>query len=118
MSRVYIMTFGLFLIFLGIQVFLVKAYVLTPDASRFVAERFQNPDTSSRLLQANNNYSPFGQASYQSGFGSSVSGPFTQAAYSLSTPAQRSLAPPSWLCWPIFFFGAVVFLHGLALRSS
>ena len=118
MSRIYVMTFGLFLIFLGVQVFLVKAYVLTPEASRFVNERFQNPDKPT--LQSYDTYSPFGQASYQypSGYGTSIGEPFTQAAYSMSTPAQRSLAPPSWLCWPIFFLGAVVFLHGLALRSD
>lgn len=112
MSRIYVMTLGLFLIFLGIQAFLVKAYVLTPEATRFVAERFENPDAASTVNNFNS-YSPFNQAGYQPNYGQT----YNQVKYSMASPAQRSIAPPSWLCWPIFFLGAVVFLHGLALRG-
>lgn len=102
------MTTGLFIILLGAQAYLVKAYVLTPDASRFVAERFEDPNT----LTAN-----------QAGFNSVPGGfnyqqaAYSQVSYQSAAPAsQRSIAPPSWLCWPILFFGVVIFLHGIALR--
>ncbi|HMO14034.1 MAG TPA: hypothetical protein PKD64_13830 [Pirellulaceae bacterium] len=108
MNRIYVMTFGLFLILLSLQNFIIKAYILTPDASRFVAERFEAPDVSTG--GAYNNASPFYQASYrQPTF-------FQTSAMGASTNyQQRSIAPPGWLSWPLFFFGTVVFLHGLAL---
>lgn len=111
MNRIFVMTLGLFLIFLGVQVFMVKSYILTPEASRFVNERLEEPDRAINTSPYNNyNQSPFNQAS------------FYQSSYQLSSSSygftQRSLTPPTWLCWPILFFGAVMFLHGLVLRTD
>ncbi len=46
MSKVGSMTFGLALIFLGIQLFLVKSYLLTPTATRFVNDYFNSNNGS------------------------------------------------------------------------
>ncbi len=133
MSRVYVMTAGLILLFLGVQFYLVRAYVLTPSASQFVNQRFEEPNASAGFGQpaGYSGYRPFEQANVSqsayatSPFSQSIFGPttngqprYTAASYSGIPGGQRSLAPPKWLCWPVLFFGAVVFLHGVALRRS
>lgn len=118
MSRVFIMTLGLVLIFFGIQTFLIKSFILTPQASRFVAERFEAPQSLVNSSGVNNGYSPFNQASYyQSSYGQPNIAQTANLNGSVNFP-QRSLSPPSWLCWPILFFGVVTFLHGLVLRRD
>jgi len=46
MSRISSMTIGLVLIFLGAQLYLVKSYLLTPTATRFVQEHFSSNNDS------------------------------------------------------------------------
>lgn len=46
MSRISSMTIGLVLIFLGAQLYLVKSYLLTPTATRFVQEHFSSNSDS------------------------------------------------------------------------
>ncbi len=115
MNRIFVMTFGLFFVLFSAQLFLIKAYVLTPQATRFVTERFEAPDVVNNM--APNHSGPFNQASFR--MNSSQPSYLQTANYlSNSSVSQRSIAPPNWLCWPTFFFGMVVFLHGLALRNK
>lgn len=53
MSRTAAMTIGLVLIFIGVQLFMVKSYLLTPTATRFVEENFQN-NNGSQFASGNN----------------------------------------------------------------
>ena len=98
MARINIMTIGLILVFLGAQFFFVRTYVLTPQASRFVAERLQDQSQISQNGAAPSYY---------------------RAAYNpVVTPTtQKRISPPTWLCWPTLFLGVVLFLHGIALRQ-
>lgn len=80
---------GLLILLIGLQVRYVSAYVLNPEATRFLAERT-------------------GQASSgASGFLSATAG----------TPAapRKVLQPPEWLPWCLMSVGAVLCLHSLAM---
>ncbi len=127
MSKVAAMTIGLILIFMGIQLFMVKSYLLTPTATSFLAENFnQNGESrfsgnspvnlgSSAPPQSAQNwpYYPTGQ---------SVSGssavPSRYGSYANMPPRgyQHRVVPPKWVTWPALFMGVVFFLHGLALK--
>lgn len=109
MSRTSIMTIGFLLIMMGIKLNLIESYVLSPSATRFWMERIEDPTVA---MQAG--YNPYGQTT------APVPSLFQQASFGLSNPAlpQKTLTPPQWLCWPTFFFGFVLLLHGASLRGS
>ncbi len=78
---------GIVILLLGVQVRNVSAYVLTEDATRFLAER---TGTSSET---------------------------TLASFSneLGAGRKRVLHPPEWLGWCLMSLGAVFILHSLAM---
>jgi hypothetical protein len=138
MSKLASMTIGLILVFLGSQLFLVKSYLLTPSATRFMAEhlsqnhdsRFSNaaPDGYGNTTGQNGAmYAQPGQAwpyyqTSQSGYsmasasGNSVPARLGSFADVIPPGYQYRFVPPQWIMWPAFFLGTVLFLHGLALR--
>jgi hypothetical protein len=76
---------GLVVLFLGIQVRYVSAYVLNPEATQFLAERTgQSTSAASSLVSA-------------------AAGP------------RKVLEPPEWLSWCLMSVGAVLCLHSLAM---
>ncbi len=79
---------GLVVLLLGLQVRYVSAYVLNPEATKFLAERTsQGPATTAMF-----------------------------SAFSGSTAAPRkTLQPPEWLSWCLISVGAVLCLHSLAM---
>jgi len=82
---------GLVVLLLGLQFRCVSAYVLNPEATKFLAERTgQAP------------------ASATSSFFSLTSG----------TPAapKKVVQPPEWLGWCLISVGAVLALHSLAMK--
>lgn len=79
---------GLVVLLLGLQVRYVSAYVLNPQATKFLAERTGDSSVSSNLLAA--------------AAGSSL-GP------------RKVLQPPEWLSWCMISIGAVLCLHSLAM---
>lgn len=125
MSRSSIMTNGILLVLLGFQLNLVDTYVMTPQFTGFWNERFSGP------LFAEETPAPevAEQASsgFMSNFGFGSSSPsqvpVSPASFSenhdssgatLSDESLKRFTPPSWLCWPLIFLGAVLFLHGAA----
>jgi len=116
MSRTSLITMGFLLIFLGIQLNVVKSFTMTPRISNFLSDNFAgNPDglnvpspVSSPQSDANRqNYnSPYYQASYGN-----------NATQFQRAPAigigNRTVNPPQWICWPVLFFGAVLLLQGI-----
>lgn len=138
------MTVGLVLILLGTQLYLVKSYLLTPSATRFMAEHFnQNQDSqfsgqtgglSAGVMNPNQqsaaSYSQPGQswpyyrtAQSENSYASVSSGsavPARLGSLTTSVPQgyQHRFVPPQWIMWPALFVGAVLFLHGLALRTQ
>lgn len=104
MRRSSIMTLGFVLIFLGIQLNLVQSYELTPRFSNFLSENGQMSNVATTNQKFN---SPYYQASYPN---VKVNQP------NLFPGNVKTITPPTWLCWPVLFFGAVIFLHGLGKR--
>ncbi len=78
---------GLVILLLGIQIRLVDSYVLSEEATQFLAERAgkQQALATSRLLPA--------------------AGPLT----------QKVVTPPDWLGWALVSVGSVLILHSLAM---
>ena len=103
------MTLGFVLIFLGIQFALVDSYLLTPRIVNFLSDEGQFAQVIPPPQAAQNQFqqSPFSQVGYQ--------GPDSLSATLTGAPtAQRTITPPRWLCWPLFFLGTVVLIHGIS----
>jgi hypothetical protein len=89
LNRHQFLFIGLVIVLLRVQVRYVSAYVLNPEATRFLAERT-------------------GQATpATAGFFSATAG----------TPAapRKVFQPPEWLSWCLISVGAVLCLHSLAM---
>jgi hypothetical protein len=80
---------GLLVLMIGIQVRYVSAYVLNPEATRFLAER-----------------------TGQSGSGL---GAFFSATAGTPAAPRKVFNPPEWLSWCLISVGAVLCLHSLAM---
>lgn len=85
---------GMFILLIGIQVRMVETYVLSPEATKFLAERA-------------------GGKSFASA--SESPGTFLAANAPPSTAVRKSFAPPEWLGWCLISIGAVLVLHSLAM---
>ena len=113
------MTIGILLLFVGLQLNLVESYVLTPRMTEFFSDKFSQDHATGYgpagpIANANgyaNGSSPYSQASYGSG---QVS-PVNRSSVQLTPSGNRVFQPPRWICWPVIFLGAVLFLNG-ALR--
>jgi len=81
---------GAVILFIGLQVRMVSAYVLTQDATRFLAERTHS---------------------------SSPAPEQTLVSFSNDTGLlpNKVLRPPVWLGWCLISVGAVLILHSLAM---
>ena len=80
---------GLVVLLVGLQVRYVSAYVLNPEATRFLAER--------------------------TGQSSSAATSFFSATAGTSAAPRKVLQPPEWLAWCLISVGAVLCLHSLAM---
>ena len=115
MNRVQFMTTGLVLAFIGAQLYFIDTYVLTSQATKVIGQTEQSLAAEGLTTDPNQNDN-FGQSSY-------YSPSFRQASYanttsSVNNDSLKRISHPKWICWPVFFLGAVFFLHGLALPSS
>ena len=122
MSRTSTMTIGFLFVFLGLQLNLIETYVLTPNATKFWAERFELPDEQTAYNGYNStnygtNYSnPYAQAGYQYG-----GSPFQSSGFAANSPRlmpTKQITPADWLCWPVIFLGVAFVLHGAAVRRG
>ncbi|MGI9429910.1 MAG: hypothetical protein ACR2NM_14710 [Bythopirellula sp.] len=81
---------GALILLVGLQVKSVSAYVLTDDATRFLAERTQSlssaPDQALVSFSSNSGLLP-----------------------------NKIIRPPEWLGWCLISVGAVLMLHSLAM---
>jgi hypothetical protein len=92
MNRNQFFFLSIFLVLLGMQLRLVSAYVLTPEATRFLAARAQA------------SADPVG----------AIAGATPPVPANL--PA-KVIAPPEWLGWCLISIGAVLFFHSLAMKK-
>jgi hypothetical protein len=79
---------GVVIILLGAQLRVVSSYVLTQEATRFIAERTQ----------------------------SSGEGALLSLSADLGAGPQKVIQPPEWLGWCLVSVGAVLVLHSLAMK--
>ncbi len=116
MNRVQFMTLGLVLVFIGTQLYFVDTYVLTHKASKLAGQSASK--TYDQAAGAAQNF--YNQNGYQNQSGTFQ--PYMQTGYSNSLAdsmlPRKRITPPKWICWPIFFLGAVFFLHGIALPAG
>ena len=84
---------GMFLLLIGIQVRMVQTYVLSPEVTKFLAERSGNQTVA---------------------VATNVSSDAQMMAPGAPT-ITKSLQPPEWLGWCIISIGAVLVLHSLAM---
>ena len=78
---------GLVVLLIGLQVRYVSAYVLNPEATKFLAERTGQSQAGASMFEA------FGGA----------------------TGARKVIQPPEWLSWCLIAVGTVLCLHSLAM---
>lgn len=133
MSRTVMMTIGFLFIFAGIQLNFVESYVLTPRMTEFLSDKFSNDQAIATLpnvqldpqISQDLRNSPYQQAGYQpNGYSGSIV-PGQNANNIAFRPVQgnaglrsRVISPPRWLCWPVIFLGAVLFLNGALMRRT
>jgi len=78
---------GVVIVLMGIQFRVVREFVLTEDATRFLAERMHSTGSEGALALSAN----------------------------LGTGPQKVLHPPEWLGWCLISIGSVLILHSLAM---
>ena len=81
---------GIFVLLIGLQVRNVSAYVLTPEATRILAESTGTSSTNSVLMSLSND---------------------------LGSEPKKVLHPPEWLGWCLMSVGGVLVLHSLAMQK-
>lgn len=88
LNRNQFLFLGIVVLLMGLQVRMISSYVLTSEATQFLAERTGQVNGSQSALI---------------GFGTGAQFP------------RKVLQPPDWLGWCIICFGAVFILHSLAM---
>lgn len=89
LNRHQFLFIGLIFLLLGVQVRYVSAYVLSPEATQFLAEHTgQSSPATSSVFNATSN---------------AGAGP------------RKTLKPPEWLSWCLISIGAVLVFHSLAM---
>jgi hypothetical protein len=81
---------GIVLMLMGLQLRAVSSYTLTPEATRFLAERSK---------------------------GSTADGAMLALSTDLGAGPKKVIQPPEWLGWCLMSVGGVLVLHSLAMRK-
>jgi len=90
MNRNQYFFLGIFLLLLGLQFRIVSSYVLTDEATRFLAERTGSSETQNTLMSF---------------------------ASDLGETSHKVISPPEWLGWCLISIGSVLILHSFAMRG-
>ena len=80
---------GIVILLVGVQVRNVSAFVLTEDATRFLAEHTGRADSEGTLMSLTSD---------------------------MGAGPKKVLQPPEWLGWCLMSVGAVLILHSLAMK--
>ncbi len=81
---------GLVILFMGLQFRMVSSYVLTNEATRFLAERTQSSPTQNVAISFASN---------------------------LGEVSRKVIRPPDWLGWCMISVGSVLILHSFAMKG-
>ena len=101
MGRNRLMTVGILLILIGVQLYCVRTYYVTPSAAQFVKQRIIEVDEATSA----DSTTPFFATAFNRN-------PMNAGAQSAGSPAVN---PPSWLKWAALFAGSVLVLQGAVL---
>jgi hypothetical protein len=93
-NRNQFMIVGLVLLLLGLQFRLVDSFVLNEKSTKFLVRRATQPEKTSIWKL-----------------------PVSLTARSTASVQRKSIQPPRWLAWSFISVGAVMLLHGIALRK-
>ncbi len=92
LNRNHYFMVGLVVLFLGIQFRYFESFTLNAKTTKFLAEKFQQPQVAST--------NPF------------------PALMSMAPPmSRRTVQPPTWIGWAMVSAGAVLVLHSLAMKK-
>ncbi|MCH5374124.1 MAG: hypothetical protein JJ992_09115 [Planctomycetes bacterium] len=108
MTSQRLVTLGVVLLLLGIQLRLVDTFVLNEKASRIVQQRL-NRSTASGLYETQ----PTSLGTYADPFDTTWTNDFS----GLVAPARQSYSPPRWLGLSLISVGAVLILTNPCYRS-
>ena len=81
---------GIMLLLLGLQFRVVSSYVLTDEATQFLAERTSSSGAQSAMITFASN---------------------------LGESSHKVIYPPEWLGWCLISVGSVLILHSLVMRA-
>ncbi len=81
---------GIVILLLGLQFRVVSSYILTDEATQFLAERSNASSTHSTMVTF---------------------------ASDLGSTSHKVIRPPDWLGWCLISVGSVLILHSLAIRG-
>jgi hypothetical protein len=81
---------GVVILLVGLQLRMVSSYILTDDATRFLAERTQKSSAETTMVS------------------------FTSDMGALP---NKVINPPEWLGWCLMSVGSVLVLHSLAMKK-
>ena len=81
---------GVVILLFGVQVRNVSAYVLTPEATQFLAENTGSSNTQNAMMALSQD---------------------------VGAAPRKVLQPPEWLGWCLMSVGAVLVLHSLAMQK-
>ena len=81
---------GVVVLLIGLQFRMVSSYILTDEATRFLAERTKRSEVSATLVS------------------------FTS---DMGTLPNKVINPPEWLGWCLISVGSVLVLHSLAMKK-
>lgn len=81
---------GLVVLLLGLQLRMVESYTLTPDATRFLAERSKTSTANTALFNLTSD---------------------------MGAGPQKMIQPPEWAGWCLLSIGSVLILHSLAMKK-
>ncbi len=95
---------GLVILAVGLQLRMVNSYLLTPEATKFLAEQWPAEEEEEEEK-------PVTEATPEMIVQASAAG-LPQVK-----PQQKTIAPPQWLGWALVSIGSVLILHALALRA-
>ena len=90
MNRNQYFFLGIFLLLLGLQFRIVSSYILTDEATRFLAERTGTTESQNTMM------------SFASDIGNT---------------SHKVIYPPDWLGWCLISIGSVLILHSFAMRA-
>jgi hypothetical protein len=109
------MSLGLLLIFIGTQLYFVETYELTPRVTKLI-KRKGGGNTGDVYEAAGDAYQT--TENYYSGDNNYLTAGYSDSLSGTPVGPNKTISPPNWICWPVFFLGAVLFLHALVLPNK